>query len=248
MNKTDLLKAAELIIDARHAIVFTGAGISVESGIPPFRGQNGLWAKYDPTYIELQYFFDHPYQSWKLIKQIFYDFMGKAKPNAAHIAVAELEQKGFVKSVITQNIDNLHQEAGSKTVLEFHGTTRRFQCVECRRKYDYDIISLETLPPACPNCEGLIKPDFVFFSEMIPTDVNNLSFAEAQNSDIIIVIGTTGEIMPACYIPYQGKQTGSKIIEVNIDKSAYTNTITDIFLQGKATEIMSELKGLVADG
>jgi len=248
MNNTELLKAAELIKNANHAIVFTGAGISVESGIPPFRGQNGLWAKYDPTFIELQYFYNNPYQSWKLIKQIFYDFMGEAKPNAAHLAIAELEQKGYVKSVITQNIDNLHQEAGSQTVLEFHGTTRRFQCVACHRKYDYDIISLDPLPPTCPYCEGLIKPDFVFFSEMIPPDVNDQSFAEAQKSDVIIVIGTTGEIMPACYIPYQGKETGSKIIEVNIDESAYTNKITDIFLQGKATEVMAELKELVVGG
>jgi len=245
MTNTYLLKAANLIKNAKHAIVFTGAGISVESGIPPFRGQNGLWAKYDPTFIELHYFHENPYQSWKLIKEIFYDFMGEAKPNAAHMAIAELEQKGYVKSVITQNIDNLHQEAGSRTVLEFHGTTRRFECIECHKKYAYDIISLESLPPACPNCQGLIKPDFVFFSEAIPHDVNTLSFTEAQNSDLIIVIGTTGEIMPACYIPYRGKESGSKIIEVNIDESAYTHTITDIFLRGKATEVLSKLRNLV---
>jgi len=241
MQADKITTAAAMIRNAHHAIAFTGAGISVESGIPPFRGPNGLWSKYNPEFIELGYFHREPYNSWKLIKQIFYDFMGDAQPNAAHYALAKLEQNNYLKTVITQNIDNLHQQAGSRNVLEFHGTTRRYECTGCHKKYDFDLISLDILPPACPYCEGLIKPDFVFFSEMIPYRVNMLSFNEAQQADVILVIGTTGEIMPACSIPYHGKEHGSMIIEVNVEESAYTKTITDIYLQGKATVILSEL-------
>jgi len=241
MQADKITATAEIIRNAHHAIAFTGAGISVESGIPPFRGPNGLWSKHNPEFIELDYFHREPYNSWKLIKQIFYDFMGDAQPNAAHYALAELEQNNYLKTVITQNIDNLHQQAGSRNVLEFHGTTRRYECTGCHKKFEFELISLDILPPACPHCKGLIKPDFVFFSEMIPYRVNLQSFAEAQKADVILVIGTTGEIMPACNIPYHGKENGSIIIEVNVEESAYTKTITDIFLQGKATSILSEL-------
>lgn len=241
MQTNKITAAAEIIRNSRHAIAFTGAGISVESGIPPFRGPNGLWTKYNPEFIELDYFHREPYHSWKLIKQIFYDFMGNAQPNAAHYALAELEQKKYLETIITQNIDNLHQQAGSRNVLEFHGTTRRYECTGCHKKFDYELISLDILPPACPFCKGLIKPDFVFFSEMIPWQVNKLSFEEAQQADVILIIGTTGEIMPACSIPYHGKEHGSIIIEVNVEESAFTNRITDIFLQGKATTVVAEL-------
>ena len=238
-------KAAEMLHQARHAIVFTGAGISVESGIPTFRGKDGLWARYDPKFIELAFFKRNPRDSWIEIKKIFYDFMGTAKPNPAHIAIADLEKQGFIKNVITQNIDNLHQEAGSTNVLEFHGTTRRFECQTCLKKFRYPLISLDVLPPVCPVCGGLIKPDFIFFSEMIPEYVNDASFAQAELADLILVVGTTGEVMPACYIPYEGKRNGSMIIEINPEPSAFTNSITDIYLPGKAGTILPQLRDLL---
>ena len=114
--------AAEWIINSKYTVLFTGAGVSVESGIPPFRGENGLWSKYDPTFLLTNYFEKHPEKSWKLIHEIFYDFFGRAKPNLAHYIIAELEKKGLIEVIITQNIDDLHQKAGSKNVLEFHGT------------------------------------------------------------------------------------------------------------------------------
>lgn len=238
-------KAVELIKNAKHITAFTGAGISVESGIPPFRGENGLWNKYDPTFIEINYFHSNPYESWKLIKEVFYDFFGKAKPNAAHFALAEMEKTGFLKAVITQNIDNLHQDAGSKTVWEFHGNSRNLICNSCGKIKPAAETDLNDLPPKCDNCRTVLKPDFIFFGEPIPELARTNSFLESERADLFILIGSTGEIMPASFIPYEAKRNGAKIIEINTEVSNYTNSITDVFLQGKATEVMSKLLELL---
>lgn len=234
--------AAQLLKNSKHTTAFTGAGISVESGIPPFRGASGLWSKYNPIVLDIDYFHSNPKGSWIKIKEIFYDFFGKAKPNAAHYSLANLEKKGLIKSVITQNIDNLHQEAGSKTVYEFHGNSQKLICTKCNKIFNVENINLNNLPPKCSNCGSVLKPDFVFFGEQIPEYANTMSQNEAQNAEIFLVIGTTGEIMPASIIPYTAKQNGAKIIEVNTNPSNYTKTITDIFLQGKATEIMQKIE------
>ncbi len=234
-------EAAELLLNSRHSVGFTGAGISVESGIPPFRGKNGLWSKYDPIFLDLWYFENHPYESWVKIKEIFYDFFGKANPNKAHYVLAELESMGIIKSIITQNIDNLHQAAGSKNVIEFHGNSRTLFCNKCGKTYEFKREIIESLPPKCEECGGVLRPDFIFFSEPIRPETYEASLIEAKSADVFLVIGTTGEIMPASQIPYTAKYNGAKIIEVNIEKSNYTDSITDIFLQGKATEIMEKL-------
>ena len=236
-----MLKAAQLIKNANHITAFTGAGISVESGIPPFRGKNGLWSKYDPVFLDIKYFQRHPIESWKLIKEIFYDFFGKAKPNAAHLALAEMEKLELLHSIITQNIDNLHQKAGSKEVYEFHGNSRHLICTSCAKKYPIENVNLSDLPPRCINCGNVLKPDFIFFGEQIPESARSKSFAETQKADVFIIIGTTGEILPASLIPYEAKKNDIKIIEINTKPSNYTNTITDIFIQGKATEMMQKL-------
>ena len=237
-------EAAEIIKNSKHTCAFTGAGISTESGIPPFRGKDGLWSKFDPIFLDIGYFRRRPEDSWKLIKQIFYDFFGKARPNPAHFALAKLEAEGFVKAVITQNIDNLHQLAGSRSVIEFHGNSRYLICVECGNKVLVNKKILENIPPLCPRCSGLLKPDFVFFGEPIPSQANSLSFKEAEIADVFLVIGTTGQIQPASLIPIIAKRNGAKIIEVNIEESAYTTSITDIFLKGKASSIMSQIAEL----
>lgn len=234
-------ETAELIKKAKHVTVFTGAGISVESGIPPFRGENGLWSKYNPAFLEIDYFYKNPGPSWKVINEIFYDFFGQAKPNDAHFKVAKLEELGIVKAVITQNIDNLHQEAGSKNIYEFHGNSKKLKCTNCNLTFDSDEVNLKILPPECISCGSLLKPDFIFFGEGIPEPAGSLSYAEADKADIFIIIGTTGEVMPASMIPQLAKQNGCKIIEINPERSLYTNKITDVFLQGKASEIMNKL-------
>lgn len=237
--------AAAKIRQSASTVALTGAGISVESGIPPFRGENGLWAKHDPRFIEVSYFYQHPLESWQKIKEVFYDFMGRAQPNAAHRALAELEKHGYLQAVITQNIDNLHQQAGSKTVYEYHGTIQYLVCTECGKRFPADEISLHRLPPKCPSCGGLLKPDFIFFSEAIPPAAAQASQRAASRAEVMLVIGTTGEVMPAAMLPYTAKQNGAAIIEVNVSPSNYTNQITDVFLQGKATEVMSALVNAV---
>ncbi|MBE9468517.1 MAG: NAD-dependent deacylase [Bacteroidetes bacterium] len=239
-NKIQL--AAQLIKNSKHTTAFTGAGISVESGIPPFRGVNGLWSKYDPIVLDIDYFYSNPNEAWIKIKEIFYDFFGKAKPNVAHISIANLEKKGLIKSVITQNIDNLHQEAGSEIIYEFHGNSQKLICTNCNKTFNVKNINLDNLPPKCDKCGNVLKPDFVFFGEQIPEYANTMSFNEANNADVFIIIGTTGEVMPASIVPHTAKKNGAKIIEINTQASSYTNSITDIFLQGKATDIMKKIE------
>ena len=234
-------QAAQFLQTSKHTTVFTGAGISVESGIPSFRGPDGLWAKYDPAMLQITYFKRNPKTSWEAIKKLFYDMITAARPNAAHRAVAELETMGIVKAVITQNIDNLHQEAGSKVVYEFHGTVKTLICTRCgfiSSSDDYDLLAL---PPSCKKCQGLIKPNFVFFGEPIPAAASMNSFSEATVADVFIVIGTSGEVMPACLIPVEAKKNGAKIIEINTIRSNYTDDITDIYLEGKAGEILPKI-------
>lgn len=246
MIKTEqILYVAELIKDSKYTVAFTGAGISVESGVPPFRGENGIWNKYDPKTLELDFFHSHAEESWKVIKELFYEFFANAKANKAHIALAKLEKAGFVKSVVTQNIDNLHQQAGSNVVYEFHGNSQKLVCTDCRKYYTTDDINFDKLPPYC-KCSGLIKPDFIFFGEGIPMDAYQKSMEAASKAQLVIIIGSTGEVMPAAKIPYVAKQNGATIIEVNPGISNFTNQITDIHLQGKAGEVMDKLYDEIA--
>lgn len=240
LNET-IFKAAEIIHGSKHLVAFTGAGISVESGIPPFRGEEGLWSKYNPEVLDLQYFYRNPGKSWVVIKEIFYDFFGEAKPNPGHFALARLEALGKLDCVITQNIDNLHQMGGSKVVHEFHGNSHKLVCTSCSRHYALEEVNLETLPAECTDCQGLLKPDFIFFGETIPPDAFQASMAAAQKADVFLIIGSTGEVMPANQIPVMAKNSGAKIIEINPNPSNYTQHITDVFLKGKAGEIMNRL-------
>lgn len=237
--------AATMLKEAKRISAFTGAGISVESGIPPFRGENGLWNKYDPGILVINNFYQKPLDSWIVIKKIFYDFFSKAKPNAAHRILALMEQKRKLLGVVTQNIDNLHQLAGNKEVYEFHGNSQRLVCLNCESTFPVDESVFKTLPPKCQKCSGLLKPDFIFFGEAIPHDAYEKSIKLARNTDLMLVIGTTGEVMPAATIPQIAKQNGSKIIEINTQETSFTNSITDLLLRGKATEVMAELEKLL---
>lgn len=235
-------KAVSMIKLSERTTAFTGAGISVESGIPPFRGEGGIWGKYDPQLLELDHFFGQPEEVWPHIKEIFYDFIGAARPNPAHVILAEMEMCGLLNCLITQNIDGLHQKAGSSIVHEFHGSISRFICTGCGALFNTGAVSLDDSPPCCRECGGLLKPDFIFFGEAIPEQVLVKSFEETRNSDLFIVIGTTGEIMPACFIPQQASDYGAKIIEINPEPSKFTHQYTDLFLQGKASKILTDLK------
>lgn len=240
-KKTQIERAAEVIKNAGFLTAFTGAGISVESGIPPFRGQGGLWNKYDPRMIEISFFQENPEQSWSEIKKIFYSSMKSAKPNPAHLTLAEWEKQGLLKGIITQNIDNLHQEAGSRTVYEFHGTVNYLVCTVCGRRFFHTDVDLNQEMPSCPECRGLLKPDFVFYGEGIPREAYDNSLKLAGKSDVMIVVGTSGEVMPACHMPVMVKQNGGTIIEINTLPSTYTESISDFYFEMKAGEILPAL-------
>jgi len=237
-------EAGRLIKNAGCFSAFTGAGISVESGIPPFRGENGLWSIYDPDTFEIGYFLQYPEKSWELLRKLFYETFERAEPNQAHLVLAELEQKGLLKALITQNIDNLHYRAGSKNIIEYHGSSRELICTTCGNYYPVSPQLLQKLPPLC-GCGGILKPDFVFFGEGIPPRAAVDADRVSEETDVMIVIGTTGEVYPAAIIPQNAKQNGAAIIEVNTHLSQFTNTITDIFLEGKASEIMTEIRDMI---
>lgn len=235
-------KAAELIKNSKYTVAFTGAGISVESGIPPFRGDDGLWSEYDPMILDLNRYYYGSDESWPVIKRLFFDFFGKAKPNPAHEILANWEAKGLLQSIITQNIDNLHQEAGSKTVFEYHGNSRQFVCLDCGIFQEVKKTILHDTAPLCLSCGGLLKPDFIFFGEQIPEPAASQSVKEAKKADLFIIIGTSGEVIPASNIPFMAKESGAKIIEINTEEGRFTHTITDVFIQGKAGEILPEIQ------
>lgn len=248
-----IIEAAALIRTAKYLTAFTGAGISVESGIPPFRGTGGLWNKYDPRMLELDYFLAHPDRAWPVIKEIFYDHFGQARPNAAHKVLAEWEAhgwprrsastgRGLLKIVITQNIDNLHHAAGSRAVVEFHGSSRTLVCMKCRTRREAEPALLQSLPPRCP-CGGIYKPDFIFFGEGIPAEALEASRRAAAQTDVMIVIGSTGEVYPAAAVPRQAAENGARIIEVNPEPSDFTGSITDIFIKMKAGEALTRING-----
>jgi NAD-dependent deacetylase len=238
-------QAARRLHEARYAVAFTGAGISVESGVPPFRGSSGLWAKYDPEVLSIDYFWQYPEQSWEVIRELYWSFFSGVEPNDAHRVLAEWEQAGVIQEVITQNIDGLHQQAGSKAVWEYHGNARRLTCQSCGTVYDADPRLFESVPARC-ECGGLLKPEFVFFGESIPLEAAEHAAEAARQCDLMLVIGTTGEVFPASIVPWEAAESDATIVEVNPEKSNYTGDITDVFVQLPASRgmrlIAQELK------
>jgi NAD-dependent deacetylase len=244
-----LARAVDQLRKARSIVAFTGAGISVESGIAPFRGENGVWNKHDPEKFHKRYFLARPADSWATIKEVFYDHVGDAGPNDAHRALADLERAGRLDAVITQNIDGLHAAAGSERVFEYHGSLDRLDCMQCRFKTPLAEVSLATLPPPCPICGGLLKPDIVFFGEPIPEEAMRGALEAVENCDVLLVVGSTGEVQPACRLPHiASNRARAMVIEVNVHPSAFTDNVTDIFLQAPAARTLRALADGVLHG
>jgi NAD-dependent deacetylase len=237
----ELIKNAVAVLKkSKNAVAFTGAGISVESGIAPFRGENGIWNKYEEKLFEINYFSSHTKEAWKMLCDGFYEANLKAEPNAAHICLAELEQKGIIKAVITQNIDNLHAKAGSKNVYELHGNACKLTCMYDDSKYLVQDFDLKTIP-CCRKCGAILKPGFIFFGEMLPEKDMKMSVIASRNCDVMLIIGSTGVVYPAASLPFEAKKNGAVIIEINPMPSAFTDDISDIFIPMKATEAMTQI-------
>ena len=244
-----LERAAETIRTAKHLTAFSGAGISVESGIPPFRGRDGVWNKVDPSTLELDAFRRAPERSWPVIRAMFTCFLGSdgrppVQPNSAHHVLAKWEAEGRLKAVITQNIDGLHAAAGSRNLVEYHGHCRSLTCLQCGRTLPLNAETTRAAIPRCA-CGGLLKPDFVFFGEGIPPEAAADAEEAAMRTDCMLLVGTSGVVYPAAAIPRLAKRCGATIIEVNPEPTDYTDRVTDIFISQKAGTAFERLDAQV---
>lgn len=228
MNQV-FIDAAKIIGSSKKCIALTGAGISAESGIPTFRSKGGLWNSYDPTvYASIDTFMKDPSKYWS-IRGDFIRKYNDYSPNQGHLALASLENAGIVKCIITQNIDGLHRKAGSKKVLEIHGSLREIFCISCGKEY----IAPDIPPGDVPHCTcgGVLKPNTVLFGEGLPPAVLSEAEEYAASCDVMILAGTSATVYPAAYLPVTAKRNGAKVIEINLE---YSFTDSDIFIEEKS--------------
>lgn len=233
-----------MLLRSRYAIALTGAGISVESGIPDFRGKNGLWSRLDPfEYGHIDSFRLNPGKVWKMLMEMG-ALVESVNPNGAHIALAELEKLGVIKMVITQNVDSLHQRAGSINVIEFHGNFRRMHCDRCHKVYMRADVSLVRLPPLC-TCGGPVRPDIVMFGEGIPHEAYSRAFDAAAKCDLMLVVGTSASVVPASELPRIAKKNGAHVLEINPVASDLTRKITELHIMESAGQALGNILGIV---
>jgi NAD-dependent deacetylase len=235
-----------LLSQASYVVAFTGAGISAESGVPTYRGTDGVWNKYDPAkYADVGYFFRDPSYYWHFFKDVRYPVLKEASPNAGHHALADLEKQGLLKALITQNIDGLHQEAGSRNVLELHGNTRSISCQGCRQSYGLDEARArleEEHPPTCRDCGGLLKPDVVLFGESLPSDTLGRAEEESRSCDLFLSIGSSLVVQPAASMPAIAKQSGAKLVIVNMEETPLDGK-ADLVIRDSASTVLSGSQG-----
>ncbi len=243
MSDTPLTKAARALTSAKHAIAFTGAGISAESGIPTFRGsgEDSLWSRFKPEELATPEAFErNPRRVWEWYVWRM-NLIRKAKPNPGHEALAKLEALNVIKAVVTQNVDGLHQRAGSRRVIELHGSIWRVKCSNPACTFRASISEPpKEIPPKCPSCGHYLRPDVVWFGEPLPQDAWGEAVRLAEVSDAILVVGTSGVVYPAAYIPLIVKERGGTVIEVNVAESSITR-YANIFLKGRAGEVLPKL-------
>lgn len=250
-----ITKAATALAKSRYAIALTGAGISTESGISDFRGAKGIWTLNPEAerqaYRSYERFLADPRAWWeeRLSGASLMGDLEKALPNPGHYALAELEKMGNIKCVITQNVDALHEKAGNKHLLEYHGSVNKLRCISCSARFPknaFDVARLQRedkLPPRCPDCGGVVKTDGVAFGEPIPPDVAQKSLVEAWKCDYMLICGTSAVVYPFASLPRIARQRdGVTIIEVNAVSTPLTEEgISDFIIQGKTGEILPQI-------
>ena len=242
---------AEMIINSARTVVFTGAGISTESGIPDFRSPGGVWERFDPEDFTYEKFLGDTAarsKQWRLLRQL-----GRtAEPNPAHHAIAAMHRLGKLDCVITQNIDNLHQKAGlpDDLVLELHGSARWAVCLDCRRRYPFDRVvaglDSDDEAPACPDCGGILKPDVAFFGEPLPQEVLCKAVSRSQGCELFIVIGSTLVVYPAAYMPIHALEAGARLAIVNLSQTPLDGE-AEVVIRARAGEAMSQVIQRVED-
>jgi NAD-dependent deacetylase len=238
--------AERIVQGGKRNSALTGAGISVESGVMPFRGKGGLWEKVDPMEVaHIDAFRRDPSRYWTFRGPFIRD-LKTIKPNEGHTTLAKMEEKELLGAVITQNIDGLHQLAGSRKVVEFHGNVRTLSCVQCRRTVSSDEAPLEEIPPRC-GCGGVLRPDVVMFGEAIPPSAILESERIAADCAVMLVVGTSGIVQPAASIPLIARRAGALIVEINPEATPLTDCVSDVFLQGKSGEVLPKLYEAILD-
>jgi NAD-dependent deacetylase len=230
--------AARLIRSSRKVIALTGAGVSTESGIPDFRSAGGLWSRYDPMeYGTMGAFEEDPVKVWNMLQELV--DIADAEPNPGHTAMAKLEEAGILKGIITQNIDELHQKAGSKVVIEFHGSIGTFTCLACSAKYTHSFVRSLHMPPHCPSCHSILKPNIVFFDEQIPPLALQFTDDLVTGADLLIVAGTSCQVIPASMIPSRVYHNGGRLIEINLEPAL--SGVAEISIAGGFSDTMTAL-------
>jgi NAD-dependent deacetylase len=238
---------AEMILESARVVVFTGAGVSTESGIPDFRSPGGIWDRFDPDEFTIDRFLasaETRAKQWRLL--IESGLIVDARPNPAHIAIADIERMGKLSCVITQNIDNLHQKAGNSPdkVFELHGNMNWVVCLGCHNRYSLPEIrkklNLEGGPPSCEKCSGILKPDVVFFGESLPPLVLGDAVRHSRECDLLIAVGSSLVVYPAAYMPVYAKEAGARVVIVNLTVTSY-DMMADEVIHRKAGEVMPRI-------
>ena len=237
----NIQRARELISNANRISALTGAGISVDSGIPDFRSEGGLWKRFDPhEFATLDSFMRDPTKFWTMGRELAETII-KAEPNAAHLALAKLETQGRLGGIITSNIDNLHQLAGNKNVIELHGNYLRAYCIECKTEYVgkkvHQRVAQGEIPPKCDKCGGVLKSEAILFGEPLPEEPMENAILLCRDTDLMLVIGTSLTVYPAAFLPQIAKNSGAQVILINLD-GVNKDNVADIVLRGRATEIV----------
>lgn len=239
--------AATIIAGAKHVVAFVGAGLSAESGVPTFRGPDGLWTKAgEPDMRGYERFMADPKTWWEErtkrtgdMKE-FAEALERAVPNDGHYALQEMEEAGLLKHIITQNIDNLHQVAGSRAITEIHGNRTKLRCVNCSRRWDIYHFDIDEVPPRCPDCGGLIKNDTVMFGEPIPRDALDECTRQAEMCDCMLLIGTSAVVYPAAGFPERVLNSGGALIEVNPNETPFTR-YSEVVLRAPAGQVLPKV-------
>ncbi len=237
----DLDEVVSLIARSSCTVALTGAGVSTASGIPDFRGPQGIWKVVDPEKFDINYFYKNPDEVWDLFVRYLLP-ASNAKPNPAHYALAELEKLGKLCAVVTQNVDMLHQAAGSRNVIELHGALRDAVCVKCGARYPLtEALRWRTAgAPRCPKCGGVLKPDVVFFGEPLPQQALREAFMLAEMAEVFLAVGTSLAVYPANQLPIIAKKRGAKLVIINADETFY-DFFADYILRGKVEEVLPAL-------
>lgn len=252
LDKKNMMQAAEIIENSNNIIAFTGAGSSTESGIADFRSEGGLWSRYDPSiYANFQYFLKDPSKFWQMHNELV-DILVKAKPNPIHIAIAKLEQFGKLNAIITQNVDILHQRAGSGSyrdipIYELHGSYEKLECLNCKKIFHFTEIDTKSVRYPICECGGLIKPKVVLFGESLPLGVLDAAMEVTRNSDCFLMVGSSLLVSPANLLPVVAKENGAKIIFINREHTIMDN-IADVFLKGNGGKILEDIMDLIKFG